>query len=47
MKMIKKLVSSVLMTAILSSLILSGCDSKDTGKIEIELLQYKPEAVLK
>lgn len=45
MRKTKKLLSSVLIAAMLSSLVLSGCDSKDTGKIEIELLQYKPEAV--
>ena len=45
MKNTKKLLSLVLIVAMLSSLVLGGCDSKDTGKIEIELLQYKPEAV--
>ena len=45
MKKTKKLLSLVLIVAMLSSLVLSGCDSKDTGKIEIELLQDKPEAL--
>ncbi|MGN0499128.1 MAG: ABC transporter substrate-binding protein [Acutalibacteraceae bacterium] len=41
----KKLMSSILTVTMLSSLMLSGCNSEGTGKIEIELVQYKPEAV--
>lgn len=32
-------------TALPAAAVLSGCGEKDTGKIEIELVQYKPEAV--
>ena len=45
MRKTKKLLSSFLIVAMLSSLMLSGCNSEGTGKIEVELLQYKPEAV--
>lgn len=45
MKKTKKLISSFLAITMMSSLMLSGCNSEDGGKIEIELVQYKPEAV--
>ena len=45
MRKTKKLLSSFLIVAMLSSLMLSGCNSEGTDKIEVELLQYKPEAV--
>ena len=46
MKKTKLLLSLFLIIAMLSSVILSGCGSGgDSGKIEIELVQYKPEAV--
>lgn len=45
MKKTKKLISSFLAITMMSSLMLSGCNSQDGGKIEIELVQYKPEAV--
>ncbi|MGN0582555.1 MAG: ABC transporter substrate-binding protein, partial [Oscillospiraceae bacterium] len=45
MRKTKKLLSSFLIVAMLSSLMLSGCNSEGTDKIEVELVQYKPEAV--
>lgn len=45
MRKTKKLLSSFLIVAMMSSLILSGCNSEGTDKIEVELVQYKPEAV--
>lgn len=45
MRKTKKLLSSFLIAAMLSSLMLSGCNSEGTDKIEVELVQYKPEAV--
>ena len=45
MRKTKKLLSSFLIVAMLSSLMLSGCNSGGTDKIEVELVQYKPEAV--
>ena len=46
MRKTKLLLSLLLIIAMLSSVTLSGCSSnEDSGKIEIELVQYKPEAV--
>lgn len=45
MRKTKKLLSSFLIVAMLSLLMLSGCNSEGTDKIEVELVQYKPEAV--
>lgn len=41
----KKLLSCFLACILPMPLILSGCGGSDSGKIEIELVQYKPEAV--
>lgn len=45
MKRTKKLLSSFLIITMMSSVLLSGCNSEDSGKIEIELVQSKLEAV--
>ena len=41
----KKVISTVLAVSMLAAVILPGCGSdENSGKTEIEILQYKPEA---